>query len=362
MSIVLGLYIVFMVVASLTLAFDTNVGYTHLIGFFLAYAVLSILVHLTVKSYISRLLTLIGAVMLVVVLEIAQKYFPGGDPSLLDGVLNVSGIITGAVFFGLYTRTVSERTVRFLASELGAELKKCHHSGRCGEERLEARFVYRDYQIRVAAGRSVCIKITGFESSVAFALGAPDYISLMDDQIDSPPMLHGLPLFIDAGFSGPLTTDWFKQGKNVRALADLQLSRREPLFVFHGGIEIVVRPSRATMDTLSKLADIVALLEEPSPEDGSDMVIDGLHLNPDRLPESLRELVPLIKLWAVGDDVKRRDLLEAASAEELEQLKDRVCPLMDFINEYLDSFPMNKVPEEAALVGMLAEAVAELGG
>jgi VanZ family protein len=362
MPIVFGIYVVCMVVASLMSDVETSSGYAHSIGFFIAYALMSVLIHLTAISWIGRFLRLIGAVVLVVVLEIAQNFFPGGDPSLLDVVVNISGIIIGAVLCGFYTRTVSHRAVRLLASELEAELKKCHVSSRCGDERLESRFNFRGYRIRVGAGRLVCIMLTGFEGSVCFALGAPNDNYLMNDQIDSPPTLHGLPLFIHAGYEGPSTEDWLKREVNLRSLADLEPSRREPLFVFHGGIEIAVRPIRATLETLSKLADIAVLLEESAPEAGSDLVIDGLRLNPDLLPEPLRELVPLIKMWAVGDDVKRRELLETASAEELEQLKDRVCPLMDRIDEYLDSFPMDKVPEEAALVGRLAEAVAELGG
>jgi hypothetical protein len=46
--------------------------------------------------------------------------------------------------------------------------------------------------------------------------------------------------------------------------------------------------------------------------------------------------------------------------EERDQLIKTVDPLLDRIDAYLDAFPPDEVPEEAALVGRLAEAVAEL--
>jgi hypothetical protein len=73
-------------------------------------------------------------------------------------------------------------------------------------------------------------------------------------------------------------------------------------------------------------------------------------------------LAPLVEKWAVGDDVDRGARLEAADPSEVRHLLDTVGPLLSRIDEYLDSFAPMEVPEEAALIGRLAEAVAELQG
>lgn len=361
MRILLGLYILAVVIVSLVPTGDIYVWHLDKIGHFLAYTGMAILAQLTFDSGAGRLSGLVGAVALGGLLEWAQYYVPGREASLLDAVVNTLGVITGAVFFRLHRGIRTRRAVTLLASELGAEVKRCWVSGRCGEKRLEARFTYRGYRTRIGAGSLVCVEVKGFESSVAFALGAPDMVSLMDAQIESPPLLGGVPLYTQTSLAGPTTTDWLANEHNVRALAALAPSRREPLYVHHGGIVAVVRPGRATTDTLSNLADVAKRLEASPPEATSGQVVGGLRLNPDLLPADLRHLVPLIEVWAVGDDVERQELIEAAGPEELEQLVKTVGPLLGRINEYLDSFAWDEVPQEAALVGRLAEAVAELG-
>jgi hypothetical protein len=92
------------------------------------------------------------------------------------------------------------------------------------------------------------------------------------------------------------------------------------------------------------------------------LVVDGLGLDPERLPPDLRQLVPLVEKWAVGDDVEREALLAAGSPDELRHLVETVSPLSPRINAYLDSFASGEMPEEAAMIGRLAEAVSELGG
>ena len=362
MRIILGLYVVAVVMASLVSTGGTCVWHLDRIGVFLAYAGMAMLVQLTFDTSAGRLFAFVGAASLGAVLALVQSYASEGDASLLDGVVNTAGVITGAAFFGLYEGIRTRMAVRLLASEVDAEAKACRVSSRCGEERLEARFKYRGYRTRISAGRLVCVQMKGFESSVAFALGAPDPQSLMHDQIASPPVLGRLPLFINASLAGPTTADWLASEDNVRALAILGPTRREPLFVYHGGLVTAVRPGRATLDTLSRLADIAKQLEAGTPKVTSDREVDGLRINPSLLPADLWDLVPLIEMWAVGDDLERQELLEEASPEELDQLVKTVGPLMDRINEYLDSFAWDEVPEEAALVGRLAEAVAQLGG
>lgn len=61
-------------------------------------------------------------------------------------------------------------------------------------------------------------------------------------------------------------------------------------------------------------------------------------LNVAEVPDSLRNLVPLAKKWGIGDDGDRGDILEAASAQELEELGKRVGPRMQEIADWLDTY------------------------
>ncbi len=243
---------------------------------------------------------------------------------------------------------------------MGATAEKCWVSGWRGLERREAHFDFRGCRTRIGAGRAVSVWMKGFEGAALFALGAPDLRSLVTERRQTPPLLLPLSLFVHPMLSGASTDDWFADGENVAALARLGCSQREPLFVSHDGLVAVVRPARATVETLSSLADVAARLATGSATARDDRSVDGLHLDVERLPPDLRLLVPLVVKWAVGDDVDRGALLAAADPSEVRRLLDTVGPLLSRIDEYLASFEPMEIPEEAALIGRLAEAVAEI--
>jgi hypothetical protein len=89
--------------------------------------------------------------------------------------------------------------------------------------------------------------------------------------------------------------------------------------------------------------------------------VDGLDLDPRRLPEQFRHLVPLIRRWAVGDDVERSDREEAASTEELRQLYGAFLPLFGAIDVWFRSVDVGdgSCPDEALLLDSAALAAAE---
>jgi hypothetical protein len=248
-----------------------------------------------------------------------------------------------------------------LASEVGADVRACRNLGRCGLETREARFEQRGYQTRLGAGRAVSIDVRGFESSVAFSLGARDSVNLVDEARTPPPLLAGTPLFVNPRV--PSTAlEWLADEANARSVAALECSRREPLHVWYAVVMAAVRPGRASAVVLSRVADIADRLKASRPQPAPGRIVDGLSLNVDLIPEDLRHLAPLIEAWSVGDDARRQELIEKARPEERDRLIDAVSPLLDRIDAYLDFFPPNAVPEEAALIARLAEAAAEIGG
>ena len=285
----------------------------------------------------------------------------------MDGLFVILVLIIAISGFGivgrlLYRRNLAKKAVIRLAHDLGADVKECWVTGRNGLERVEAYLKYCGYPTRIGAGSAVSIDMQGFKSTVAFALGTRELIGMMDQPRESHPLLTKLSLFVNPNIPNS-TLEWLAVEDNVRAVAALNCSRREPLFVWFGGFTAVVRADRATVDTLSRMTDLINRLELSAPQPVSGRIVEGLRLDPDQLPEDLRGLMPLIEVWAIGDDGKRQWLLQAASPEERDHLIKTVRPLLNRINTYLDSFSAHdEIPEEAILVGWLAEAVTELGG
>lgn len=79
-----------------------------------------------------------------------------------------------------------------------------------------------------------------------------------------------------------------------------------------------------------------------------------------KLPANLRELIPLARFWAIGDDVERAEALRRASASERRQLVDKVMPLLEEIECFCDARrDLIPVPDEVLLLDMLTESAAE---
>ena len=68
----------------------------------------------------------------------------------------------------------------------------------------------------------------------------------------------------------------------------------------------------------------------------STETIDDIPVDLSLLPEELQQLAPLIRRYAVGDDVERVERLERSSVGELRALQAATEPHWDAINEYLD--------------------------
>lgn len=98
---------------------------------------------------------------------------------------------------------------------------------------------------------------------------------------------------------------------------------------------------------------IKKLLEKYFPRESSNSNFGGLPLN-------LAILAPLLTKWAVSDDHLRHELIDHSDQAEIEEVVSIVSPLMPEINSYLDGFQGKSMPDEAMLVGNLAELVSEL--
>ena len=70
--------------------------------------------------------------------------------------------------------------------------------------------------------------------------------------------------------------------------------------------------------------------------------------DPEKVPPHLRDLLPVAAKWGIGDDIIRSDLQQHASDEERRELQEQLRGRGQAINEWLNSFGGDLMPEEAA--------------
>jgi hypothetical protein len=156
---------------------------------------------------------------------------------------------------------------------------------------------------------------------------------------------------------------WLRKASNRALLLALELDKRESLAVSSREITLAVRPHRANLAMVHKLCDIADTLPKPRPQPKARKgTVDGLSFKPEKLPEDLRSLAPLIRRYAIADDELRGEKIAKATPAARKRLMAKVVPLFPRINAYLDSLAKEKgpIPDEALLLGYLAEGVAEL--
>jgi hypothetical protein len=79
----------------------------------------------------------------------------------------------------------------------------------------------------------------------------------------------------------------------------------------------------------------------------------------EELPAEFKKLSSLIREWAEPDDEIRSELLGQKSEAALRKFVAAVEPHIPSINEYLDSFREQALPEAAVALGRLAECATE---
>jgi hypothetical protein len=93
----------------------------------------------------------------------------------------------------------------------------------------------------------------------------------------------------------------------------------------------------------------------------SSAVFAGSKLNPAKVPNDLRPLIPLAERWGIGDDVDREAALARATKAEQQKLRQAVEAHASKITEWLDSFGADEtMSDEAAAFMYMQLAVDEL--
>ena len=85
-----------------------------------------------------------------------------------------------------------------------------------------------------------------------------------------------------------------------------------------------------------------------------------IRLDPARVPDRLRDLIPLAEKWGIGDDIIRFDFEEKAAPSERDELVRSVAARLTQINAWLETTRATHMSDEAAAFMYMAEAYAEI--
>lgn len=181
-------------------------------------------------------------------------------------------------------------------------------------------------------------------TNLLFAINLPDHVCLANTLLKT----NNYKLFVDNERNDLVKTAFNSINGEIQLL---NFATTEGIFVYGNAIQLVLNKTRSLIDEINILSSIKSKLEH----EWEDQKLDF-----SRVPISLQGLVPFLHRWSISDDVERDQAINQASKEEIEQLIKYVNPKMKEINEYLDGFNSKVMPDEAVLIGDLAELVSEI--
>ena len=80
-----------------------------------------------------------------------------------------------------------------------------------------------------------------------------------------------------------------------------------------------------------------------------------------KLPEQFRDLEPLVGEWAAATHEGRWHNRQSKSMAEIQKFYDYMLTRVDQIFDYLDQFPLQRLPSDAKVLFQLALSLAQAG-
>lgn len=84
-------------------------------------------------------------------------------------------------------------------------------------------------------------------------------------------------------------------------------------------------------------------------------------LDPDQVPEPLRDLLPLAAKWGIGDDIIRSDLQAKVGVDEKRELQEALKGKSVPITRWLDAFGTDPMSAEAGSFMYMLLGIEEMG-
>jgi hypothetical protein len=191
-------------------------------------------------------------------------------------------------------------------------------------------------------------------SGIVFAAGRPDPIRGASRPCG---VAAGATIFEHQRFS---PTAWLSEPEHSGLVAAVDLSPNEQLLVARNETTLILEPRGldADWERFSDLLRLVQALPPDDPPPGTGELIDGLRFDAASVAAEHQQLLPMLRRWATGDDTTRSDQIGAASEDDLRELVAVVAMERSGIDALIDHHD-EPVPDEAILLGRLAEAASE---
>jgi len=196
----------------------------------------------------------------------------------------------------------------------------------------------------------------------AFSVNRPDEVCFFDRELRGIRELPGLRVYVSDDADASSARAVFASAEVPNAIRALGLGQEESLHVYENAVVLYVMPRGADEDwlQLERLIALETVLGSAGgvAEDGA--VRDGLRWRSEQLPDGLRDLLPLVREWAIGDDSCRSDRIDAASRGDLERFVAAAAPHQSAITAYLASVgEAHPCPDEAILLDWLMTSLSE---
>lgn len=218
-------------------------------------------------------------------------------------------------------------------------------------------FKYKDrrFHIRIYADE-ISIQ-TSTKISVMFSVNRPEkitphvkYCRLLDMKIYICSYFLGNKCYLnDVGKCIEMIKDYLPRFNFQKYLFD----PNEGMMLCGNSANLALKEPSRILPAIDILLEMLPVIEENFPDKPDD-------IDANAIPEELRDLIPVLKKWAISDDQEREEKVTKAAKGTLTRLVNRVTPKMEAINRYLDSFGDEPWSEEAAMFASLAELVSEL--
>jgi len=199
-------------------------------------------------------------------------------------------------------------------------------------------------------------------SRAAFSVNRPDEVCFFDRELRGIRELPGLRVYVSEDVDASSARSLLASAEVSSAISALGLGQGESLHVYGNVVVLYVVPRGAEQDwlLLDRLIALEGVLSSAGgvAEDGA--VRDGLRWRPEQLPDGLRDLLPVVREWAIGDDSCRSDRIDAASRGDLERFVAAAAPHRSAITAYLASLEeRHPCPDEAILLDWLMTSLSE---
>jgi hypothetical protein len=223
-----------------------------------------------------------------------------------------------------------------------------YHIPNVGLFSLHCRFTRNGLKIECGANEELVSFQVRCATAIAIAVGGQDPIRA--STISIAPW-RDLPAFVNVRLKAE-TVGWFNDSGTAALLAQMELVRRERLFVWRNAAELFVLPDDTS--AMWKRLDIFCKLVHSLPPDSQLKP----RISKADVPQDLGAAVPLLSRWAISDDQAREERIGRARTASLVALRDAIVPLLGRIDAYIDGFGPTP-PESATRFGDLAQAAIE---